>query len=231
MPNLSRLMRQVNGVYTHAFNQRHGVVGHLFQGRFKAILVDRDAYLLALCRYVERNPVAAGLVGAAEEWPWSSYCAHVCRVATPAWLDSHGLHGYLLGRPVTGERDRKHAAQRYAALVALVTEGDGTEAPFWQTGLRQQVFLGDEAFVARMQALASPAQRSAVDVPKAQRKSPCTLKDCLKRFPDRADALRMAYRECGLTMTALAKDLGLSVSRVSRMIAAADRVAQGKSNS
>ena len=115
--------------------------------------------------------------------------------------------------------------------MALVTEGDGTEAPFWQTGLRQQVFLGDEGFVARMQALASPAQRSAVDVPKAQRTSPCTLKDCLKRFPDRADALRMAYRECGFTMTALAKDLGLSVSRVSRLIAAADRVAQGKSNS
>ena len=61
--NLSRLMRHVNGVYTQAFNQRHALVGHLFQGRFKAILVDRDAYLLALCRYVERNPVAAGLVG------------------------------------------------------------------------------------------------------------------------------------------------------------------------
>ena len=226
--NLSRLMRHVNGVYTQAFNQRHALVGHLFQGRFKAILVDRDAYLLALCRYVERNPVAAGLVGAAEEWPWSSYRAHVCRVATPPWLDSHGLHGYLLGRPVTGERDRKHAAQRYAALVALVTEGDGTEAPFWQTSLRQQVFLGDEAFVARMQALASPAQRSAVDVPKAQRKSPCTLKDCLKRFPDRADAVRMADHECGITMTALAKELGLSVSRVSRLIAAVERVAQGK---
>ena len=137
----------------------------------------------------------------------------------------------LLGRPVTGERNRKLAAQRYAAVVALAAEGDGTEEAFWQTGLCRQIFLGDEAFVARMQALALPAQRTAVDVPKAQRKSPCTLKDCLKRFPDRADALRMAYRQCGFTMTALAKDLGLSVSRVSRLISAADRVAQGKSNS
>ena len=66
--NLSRLMRHVNGVYTQAFNQRHGLVGHLFQGRFKAILVDRDAYLLALCRYVERNPVAAGVVAEAGDW-------------------------------------------------------------------------------------------------------------------------------------------------------------------
>jgi len=54
--NLSRLMRHVNGVHTQAYNGRHGVVGHLFQGRFKAILVDRDAYLLALCRYMERQP-------------------------------------------------------------------------------------------------------------------------------------------------------------------------------
>ena len=58
--NLSRLMRHVSGVCTQAFNRGHGLVGHLFQGRFKAILVDRDAYLLALCRHVERNPVAAG---------------------------------------------------------------------------------------------------------------------------------------------------------------------------
>ena len=110
--NLSRLMRHVNGVYTQAFNRRHGVVGHLFQGRFKSILVDRDAYLLALCRYVERNPVAAGMVGTAQEWPWSSYRAHVCVAATPPWLDSDGLHGYLLGRPVVGARDRQRATQQ-----------------------------------------------------------------------------------------------------------------------
>ena len=61
--NLSSLMGPVNGVYTQAVNRRHGLVGYLFQGRFKAILVDRGAYLLALCRYVDRNPVAAKNVG------------------------------------------------------------------------------------------------------------------------------------------------------------------------
>ena len=81
--NLSRLMRHLNGVYTQAFNRRHGLVGHLFQGRFKAILVDRDAYLLALCRYVERNPVAAGLVKAPDAWRWSSCQAHLGPVPTP----------------------------------------------------------------------------------------------------------------------------------------------------
>lgn len=66
--NLSRLMRHFNGVHTQAYKRRHGLARHFSQGRFKAILVDRDAHLLALCRYVERNPVAAGLVVSAGDW-------------------------------------------------------------------------------------------------------------------------------------------------------------------
>lgn len=61
LANLSLLMRHINGVFTQRFNQRHYKVGHLFQGRFKAVLVDRDSYLLEVCRYVELNPVRAGL--------------------------------------------------------------------------------------------------------------------------------------------------------------------------
>jgi putative transposase len=180
---------------------------------------DRDAYLLALCRYVERNPLAAGLLRAASDWPWSSYRAHVGDATTPPWLDSDGLHAYLLDRPVGTARDRRLAVQRYAALVA---DAQPNEAPLWD-GLRGQVFLGDEAFVARMPALAPPARRAAVDVPKAQRKSPLTLRDCLQQLPGKpAQALCRAYREGGITMTAIAKELKLSVSRVSRMIAAAE---------
>ena len=54
-------MRQINGVYTQRFNRRHYLSGHLFQGRFKAILVDRDSYLLEVCRYVDLNPVRAAI--------------------------------------------------------------------------------------------------------------------------------------------------------------------------
>lgn len=226
--NLSRLMRHLNGVYTQSFNHRHGVVGHLFQGRFKAILVDRDAYLLALCRYVERNPVAAGIVSAAGDWPWSSYLAHVGAAPTPTWLDSDGLHGYLLGRPMSSAQDRRQGARCYAALVA---EARADEVPIWQDGLRGQIFLGDEAFVARMQALCLPANRAAVDVPKAQRKAPLTLLDCLRQSPGQpGQALRRAHREGGITMTAMAREMGLSVSRVSRLIAAAEsgEMAKGK---
>ena len=96
LANLSVLIRYRNGVYTQAFNHRHAKVGHLFQGRFKAILVDRDACLLEVCRYVELNPVRAHMVDVPAQWPWSSYCAHAGQAPTPAWLDTAGLHGHLL---------------------------------------------------------------------------------------------------------------------------------------
>ena len=96
--NLSRLMRHVNGVHTQRFNRRHGKVGHLFQGRFKAILVDTDAYLLTLCRYVELNPVRAGWAADPLAWAWSSCRAHVGAAPAPVWLDTPGLHAQLIGR-------------------------------------------------------------------------------------------------------------------------------------
>ena len=76
--NLSQGMRQLNGVWSQQFNRRHGRVGHVFQGRFKAIMVQRESYLLELARYVVLNPVRAGMVNAAQDYPWSSYAATVC---------------------------------------------------------------------------------------------------------------------------------------------------------
>jgi hypothetical protein len=75
--NLSQGMRQLNGVYTQTFNRRHRRVGHVFQGRYKAILVERDSYLLELSRYVVLNPVRALMVKDAAEWPWSNYRATI----------------------------------------------------------------------------------------------------------------------------------------------------------
>ena len=88
--NLSQGMRQVNGVYTQAYNRGHGKVGHLFQGRFKAILVDKESYLLELCRYVVLNPVRAKLVDRSEDWPWSSYRATAGIEKAPAFLIREG---------------------------------------------------------------------------------------------------------------------------------------------
>ena len=70
--NLSKGMRQLNGVYTQTFNRRHRRVGHVFQGRYKAIIVEKESHLLELCRYVVLNPVRAGTVKHPREWKWSS---------------------------------------------------------------------------------------------------------------------------------------------------------------
>jgi len=220
--NLSQLMRHVNGVYTQAFNRRHGLVGHLFQGRFKAILVDRDAYMLTLCRYVERNPVAAGLVASPSDWAWSSCRAHLGLVTAPAWLDSDGLHGYLLGQTVGDSHSRARAAQLYSELVNQNRAGD---ADFWQSSLKGQVFLGDEAFVGRMQAMVQPQRLDDRAIPKPQRQRiPCTWPEALAACDqDRNRAIAWAYSNGGLTMTALAQNAGLSVAQVSRIVAAAER--------
>jgi REP element-mobilizing transposase RayT len=108
--NLSKGMRQLNGVYTQTTNRRHGLVGHLFQGRFKAILVEREAYLLELARYVVLNPVRAAMVPEEGDWPWSSYRAMVGQAPAPAWLETD----WVLGQFGEG---RSRAQGGYAAFV------------------------------------------------------------------------------------------------------------------
>jgi len=86
-PNLSKGMRQLNGVYTQYYNRRHIRVGHVFQSRFKEVLVERDEYLLELARYVFLNPIRANMTKTIDEWTWSSYSAMAGETATPPWLD------------------------------------------------------------------------------------------------------------------------------------------------
>jgi REP element-mobilizing transposase RayT len=86
-PNLSRGMRHLNGVYTQGFNRRHMRVGHVLQGRFKSIVVEKESHLLELARYVVLNPVRAKMVRSARDWPWSSYRATAGLGVAPPFLD------------------------------------------------------------------------------------------------------------------------------------------------
>lgn len=214
--NLSRLMRHVNAVYSQAFNRRHGVVGHVFQGRFKAILVDRDAYLLELCRYVELNPVRAGMVETAACWKWSSYRAHVGIDVSSDWLDTDAIHGFLLGHEVKDAEGRRDAQGRYVSLVAAVRDVN-----LWDEALRQQIYLGDDAFIERMQVWARPGSLIDEEILLAHRSKPRTLAHWLANSETREEALRRAHLESGMSMSAIAVELNLSVSRVSRLIARA----------
>jgi REP element-mobilizing transposase RayT len=208
-PNLSQLMRHVNGVYTQHCQSRHGFSGPLFQGRFHAALVDRERHLLDACRYIDLNPVRLGLARGAADWAGSSFRALAAMEAAPEWLDVDGLHTHLLGRPVSTAAQRRLAGERYARLVA---SDPGLQ--LWPGRLREQIFLGDAEFAARMRAAAS-APRRAVRT---------SWPEWLRRAGGiREQALWLAHAEGGVAMTELAGQLGLSVSRISRLIAAAER--------
>ena len=204
--NLSKGMRQLNGVYTQASNRRHQRVGHLFQGRFKAILVDSDTYLLELSRYVVLNPVRAGMVKKPVDWAWSSYRASVGQEPDPAWLAADGLLAMFAKRRAT-------AQQRYAEFVA---EGIKAESP-WNK-LKSQVFLGDEAFVERMQAHIQTG-KDDVQIPLAQRRpKPPTLAQIEMKSPDRDTAIIAAYATGGYSYPQIADYFGVHFTTVGRVV-------------
>ena len=157
-----------------------------------------------------------------DAWAWSSYRAHVGLEDAPVWLDTEGLHGHLLGRAPATAVDRRRAASRYARLVAAAHD-----VRLWDEALRQQIYLGDKSFVERMQKIAAPQRTAARDIPKAQRRTMHSLAQWLSNCASREEALYRAHAESGLTMSAIAKELGLSVSRVSRLIARVEE-AKGK---
>jgi REP element-mobilizing transposase RayT len=140
--NLVRGMTRLNGTYTQAFNRRHGRVGHVLQGRYESIVVDKDSYLLELARYVVLNPVRAGLVKEPAAWMWSSYRATVGEVVPPNWLTTDWLLEQFAAL--------KSVARR--AYQDFVMKGAGTK--LWDR-LIGQIWLGDQPFLERMQKLVS----------------------------------------------------------------------------
>ncbi len=107
--NLGRIMKHINGVYTQRHNVLRKTDGSLFRGRYKSILVDEDAYLLQLSRYIHRNPVETKkpMIGNLADYPWSSYPAYINRAKAPGWLCRENTYQML------GQRQRYVGYQRY----------------------------------------------------------------------------------------------------------------------
>ena len=203
--NLSKGMRQLNGVYTQRFNRRHQHVGHVFQGRFKAILVEKDSYLLELARYVVLNPLRAKMVKRLEKWPWSSYLATCGEAARPEWLDCE----FILSK---FSAQRARAVSRY---VAFVHEGRGVPSVWEQ--LQGQIYLGSETFITKMQSLLDQ-QIFPAEIPRAQRQAvKRALVDFAKKYP-RDEAIALAYLSGQHTMAAVAKHFGVHYTTVSRAV-------------
>ena len=164
-PNLTRGMQRLNQVYTQRFNRGHRRVGHVLQGRYKAIVVDKDSYFKELIRYVVLNPVRAKMVRGPERWAWSSYRATAGLSAVLPWLAVDEVRGQFGGSG--------------AAYRRFVAQGIGLPS-VWE-GLRGQMWLGDEPFRAKMQRRLG-AKRSA-DVSRAQREPARTRTNCLQKLP------------------------------------------------
>jgi hypothetical protein len=203
--NLSKGMRQLNGVYTQRFNRTHRRVGHVFQGRFKAILVDKDSYLLELARYVILNPLRAKMVLRLEQWPWSSFLATCGQTAKPNWLQTDFVLSQFAPQ-------RARAIAKYVAFVH-----EGAKLPSVWEQLQGQVYLGSEAFVKKMQALVD-TKPSLTEIPRAQRR---VLKRALTDFAgahERNEAIALAYLSGQHTMAAIAKHFGMHYTSVSRLV-------------
>lgn len=204
--NLSKGMRQLNGVYTQRFNTRHGRCGHVFQGRFKAIIVEKEGYLAELARYVVLNPVRARMVDRPQDWPWSSYRATMGEVRCPGWLD----RDWLLS---TFGATEQAAVEGYRQWVA-----DGIDRPGPWERLSHQVFLGSETFVERVRSVL-PRDRDLSEVPRAQRRPPARpLAEYARLHPDRDAAMAAAYASGGYTLKAIGDYFGVHYTRVSHII-------------
>jgi putative transposase len=198
-PTLSRGMREVNGVYTQAFNRRHRRVGHVLQGRYKAILVDKDSYLLELSRYIVLNPVRARLCETAADWPWSSYPAVMGKAVAPDTL--------AVAQTLALFSEDRGAARR--AFARFVAAGAGASLP----ESKQQLYLGDDAFAERMASRISAPSR---EVPRKQRAQK-SLVQYERSTPDRDDAIRAAYASGSYTLKAIGEHFGLHYATVSRI--------------
>ncbi len=213
--NLSKGMRQLNGVYTQRFNRKHRRVGHVFQGRYKAVIVQKESYLLELARYIVLNPVRAQMVRNPRDWQWSSYRATADMMPGPEWLAIDPILSAF------GQR-RAQAVEAYRSFVAA-----GKNQPSPWTSLKNQIYLGSDAFVAKMQRKVEAAQDLS-EVPAAQRRQmPKPLDYYARKYVERDEAIEQAYASGGYGMKEIGDHFGLHYSRVSRILAGRG-VAKGK---
>ncbi len=138
--NLAQIMRHINGAYTTYFNFKRKRAGHLFQGRYKAILVEADEYATELSRYIHLNPVRAGMVTRPEEYRWSSYGSYISASKTTEWLKTEFILGYFSGNAVD-------AHNSYRQFVEELLAGE-YESPLKTTVA--STILGSEGFVSEI---------------------------------------------------------------------------------
>ena len=149
---ISRIMQMINFTYTQYFNKKYGKVGHLFQGRYKSYLCDKDSYLLSLVRYIHNNPVRAALVGDAGSYVWSSHGDYL--ESKKGFVDTDKVLRLFSERPFIARR-------KYAEFMNA-SEPDQRFLPY---AAYEQQIVGDEQFIEKVERRMEPIERRAKKIP------------------------------------------------------------------
>jgi len=207
--NLSRGMRQLNGVYTQHFNRKHAENGSVFQGRFKSVLFEKGTYLKEICRHVVLNPVRLGTCSAPEKYRWSSFKATAGLIKGASFLN----YTDVLAEFGKRQKDNQRKFKKF------VKEGVGEESPLDQRS--NQVLLGSDRFLRDMQSRLS-GQRLAKRGP--QRAGKRQSLDVLFRGVDQKSRdqrnllIQKAHIEHGYTLMEIGEHTNLHYTTVSKVV-------------
>jgi putative transposase len=223
--NLSRALRHLNGVYTQKFNRHNSRTGHLFQGRYKAILVEKGTHLLELCRYVVLNPVRARMVKHPGEWKWSSYEATAGIEKKVDWLTTDWILGHFAGNRIKAQK----------AYKKFVLEGIQVKKSPWED--LSGIYYGGEGLKKQIKNLLR--KKADLEIPMADKQVErqtgekvmerisrayrVNVRDMLKvtRRPNEARdvAMWLLRKEAGLGLKEIGERLGVRYSAVGNRMA------------
>jgi hypothetical protein len=209
--NLSIGMRQLNGVYTQAFNRRHRRTGHLFQGRYKAIVLQKDSHLLEVCRYVVLNPVRARMAETPEQWKWSSYRATSGKGKAHKCLTTDWVLGQFGAKRSMAERKYRQFIREGIKQRSVLKE------------VKAQSILGEEDFVDDLKGYIK-GYRDIAEIPKSQRYlGRPELEEIFKAsivqgIRKRNKRIIDAVQRYGYTQREVADYLGMHFTSISRII-------------
>jgi putative transposase len=181
-------------------------VGQVFQGIYKAIMVEKQNYLVELSRYIVLNPVYAKMVRVAKDWPWSSYRATTGQVSTPVWLTTEWMLASF------GKR-KSYAINRYKKFVS-----EGKDQPSPWSMLKNQVYLGDDDFIEKLNLLIDKNKVLDEALSSQRRVVPKTIRFYENKADSRNEAIVSAYKSGGYSLKVISRYFDLHYSTISRIV-------------
>ncbi len=210
-PNLSRGMRDLNSEYTQKFNYNHKTVGHLLQGRYKAILVEKEEYLTALARYIALNPVRSNLVAKPQDWRWSSYRPTAGYSHPPFFLTIKSVLSIFSKNKVSAQKKYKEFVENNLHASSPIEEED-------QRGM----VAGSPDFHHEMWHKTDNSRENVKAFQREERMvSRPSLEEIFKEVKTKEKrniAMVFAYRRCRYLITEIARFIGLDESTVGKII-------------